>query len=196
MSVHWGSSALSPSSCASGKGPVVSAHDQYCSGRRAVGKLLAPWGGIKRKPLCILVPWCCPYLKMERTQPNSSVSSQHFQIQRNLTYSHRQYRQFRQELIESCRPSLHQKPCSYLSALALLHQTLSPWLRVLVSSREQKLCITPLLSGLRPILCLHSLGWLQHTCWAQEQSGWIRFGTRRDSEISLTYHLPKLHLNL
>ena len=49
------------------------------------------WEGSRGGLSVLLFPGCCPCLKVGRTQSNSLVSSQHFQIQGNLAHSDRQY---------------------------------------------------------------------------------------------------------
>ena len=49
------------------------------------------WEGSRGGLSVLLFPRCCPCLKVGRTQSNSSVSSQHLQIQENLAHSDRQY---------------------------------------------------------------------------------------------------------
>lgn len=72
-----------------------------CSSKHVVSQLVAAgmlsfslspsWEGSRGGLSVLLFPWCCPCLKVGRTQSNSSVSSQHFQIQENLANSDRQY---------------------------------------------------------------------------------------------------------
>lgn len=89
----WG--AFSHSSCVSGKGTVVCTHEpalwkqSSCQSASLSHPEKPSRGGLS---LLFLVPWCWPSVKVERTQPTSSVSSQHFQIHSNTAQSHRQSR--------------------------------------------------------------------------------------------------------
>lgn len=106
LSTHWGLKSYAGvlyiiASCVEWK-----SHSGFCpwtrtaSSKHVVSQLVAAgmlsfslspsWEG-SRRPLCTLVPLVLiPVSKVGRTQSNSSVSSQHFQIQENLANSDRQ----------------------------------------------------------------------------------------------------------